>query len=78
MTSGEFRFVPIDLIWVNPDERQRSKLDGVDRIAGSVRKRGGLINPPLLLAIMKWSVENNESRRRSKTDITELYVKSLT
>jgi ParB-like chromosome segregation protein Spo0J len=48
MTSGEFRFVPIDLIWVNPDERQRSKLDGVDRIAGSVRKRGGFINPPLL------------------------------
>jgi hypothetical protein len=48
MTTGEFRSVPIDIIWVNQDERQRSKLDGVDRIAGSVRKRGGFINPPLI------------------------------
>lgn len=48
MTTGEFRSVPIDIIRVNQDERQRSKLDGVDRIAGSVRKRGGFINPPLI------------------------------
>ena len=40
MTTGEFRSVPIDIIWVNQDERQRSKLDGVDS--------GGFINPPLI------------------------------
>jgi ParB-like chromosome segregation protein Spo0J len=48
MTTGEFRSIPIDAITVDRSERQRSKLDGVDRIAGSVRKRGGFINPPLV------------------------------
>jgi ParB-like chromosome segregation protein Spo0J len=48
MTTGEFRFIPIDRLIINRSERQRSKLDGVDMIAGSVRKRGGFINPPLV------------------------------
>src|SRR5438105_2221358 len=48
MTSGEFRPIPIESITVNRSERQRSKLDGVDTIADSARKRGGFINPPLV------------------------------
>jgi len=52
MTTGEFRSVPIDIIWVDQDERQRSKLDGVDRIRALSANAAALSILPSSLAII--------------------------
>lgn len=44
MTSGQFHAIPIDLIIVNRDARQRRELTDVDILADSIR-RLGLIHP---------------------------------
>lgn len=47
MTSGEFRSVPIDSIFVDRDKRQRREITNVEELADSIR-RNGLINPPTI------------------------------
>src|SRR5690606_22240670 len=47
MTSGEFRSVPIDSIYVDRDKRQRREITNVEELADSIR-RNGLINPPTI------------------------------
>lgn len=47
MTSGEFKSVPIDFIWVNRDGRQRKELKNIEELAASIR-RVGLIHPPVI------------------------------
>lgn len=44
MTSGNFKTLPIDTIYVDREERQRRELVGIDELAESIH-RIGLINP---------------------------------
>ena len=47
MTSGEFKSFPIDQIWVERTERQRTEITGVEDLASSIQ-RVGLIHPPVI------------------------------
>lgn len=47
MTSGQFNQVSPDFIWVDRATRQRRELKDIDKLAGSIQRRG-LINPPVI------------------------------
>lgn len=47
MTSGEFKQVPIDFIFVDRASRQRKELKNIDELAASIT-RVGLIHPPVI------------------------------
>lgn len=47
MTSGEFKSVPVDFIFVNREERQRRELKDIPQLAASIA-RVGLIHPPVI------------------------------
>lgn len=47
MTSGNFKSVPIDSIWLDREKRQRRELTGIPELAESIQ-RVGLIHPPVI------------------------------
>jgi ParB/RepB/Spo0J family partition protein len=47
MTSGQFKSVPLDFIWVERETRQRRELKNIEELAHSI-STVGLINPPVI------------------------------